>query len=110
MKRLVDRIFARYGQTALLGGKRVKLFFWSTNSVGWQNMDRMFRPLGEIPRGQYALILPADVAADAGDTVEVADRQYILRRVEKMCLRSGAVYQWGLCVEKGSEDTWGMNG
>lgn len=110
MKKLMDRIFARFGQEGEINGNPVKLFFWSTNSTGWQNMERMFHPLGEVPRGQYAVVLPAKVSAAVGDTIAVAGKKYLVQKMEAMCLRTGPVYQWGLCVEKGSEDDWGTNG
>lgn len=114
MKKLMDGIFARYGQPALLcragSARQVRAFFWSSNSTSWQNMERMFLPLGEVPRGQYVCVLPADVTAEAGDTLELDTRQYLVRKLEMMSLWTGPVYQWGLCVEKGSEDAWGMNG
>ena len=105
MKKLLDRILARYGQTALryrVGEvQRVQAFFWSVNSTSWQNMERLLLPLGEVPRGQYICVLPAGVTAAAEDTLEVNGRQYLLRKLEEMCLGTGPVYQWGLCVEKG---------
>lgn len=114
MKKLMDRILIRYGQPALLcragATQKVRAFFWSDNSTSWQNMERMFLPLGEVPRGQYVCVLPAEISAGVGDTLELEGRQYLVQKLETMYLWTGPVYQWGLCVEKGSEDTWGMNG
>ena len=33
--------------------------------------------------------------------------EQVLRRVEPYWYRNQAIYLWGLCVEKGVNDTWG---
>lgn len=108
----MDGVFARYGTPATIqtaaGEQQVKVFFYSVNSTAWQNMERQFSPLGEVPRGQYICVLPVNAAADPEDTLTVAGRKYLLRRVEDMAMFTGALYRWALCVEKGSEDTWGL--
>ena len=88
----------------------LKVFFHSVNSSSWQNMERMFLPLGELPRGQYICVFPAGVTVCSEDTLEVGGQTYLVRKTEPMWLRTDSIYQWGLCVEKGSEDAWGMNG
>lgn len=114
MKKLMDGILARYGVAATLqnaaGEQDIKVFFHSVNSSSWQNMERVFMPLGEVPRGQYLCVLPAGTAAEPEDTLTVDGRAYLLRKVEKMALFTGPLYCWALCVEKGSEDSWGLNG
>ena len=114
MRSIMDQVFARYGSDALLttetGKQKVKVFFHSVNSRSWQNMERMFFPLGEIHRGQYICVLPIGAVAAAGDTVTVKGTSYKLRRVEEMFLKGESVYRWGLCVEKGGDDNWGATG
>ena len=114
MRSIMDQVFARYGSDALLttetGKQKVKVFFHSVNSRSWQNMERMFFPLGEIHRGQYICVLPIGAVAAAGDTVTVKGTSYKLRRVEEMFLKGESVYRWGLCVEKGGDDNWGARG
>lgn len=114
MKKLMDGVLNRYGVPATIhtaaGAQTVKVIFHSVNSSSWQNMERVFSPLGEVPRGQYICVLPADTAAEPEDTLVVDGRSYLLRRVEQMRVFTGPVYRWALCVEKGSEDTWGLNG
>ncbi len=113
MRLLMDQVFDRYGSNAVLtsqaGVKHLKVFFHSVNSRSWQNMERMFSPLGEIPRGQYICILPIAGGAKAGDQLEVMDKIYILRRVEEMFAQGQGIYCWSLCVEKGGENTWGIS-
>lgn len=114
MRSLMDSVLNRYGVDAMLRtattARPLKVFFHSVNSSNWQNMERMFFDLGEIPRGQYICVMPADAAAMPEDTLELGGKSYLLRKVEKMALAESSVYCWGLCVEKGREDTWGLNG
>ena len=111
MRRLMERILDRYGVVAKIqsgsGGMTLKVLFHSINSFSWQNMERMFSPLGEVPRGQYICVLPVKIQLEAGHSVLVNGREYLVRKVELMSLFSGPVYYWALCVEKGCEDTWG---
>jgi hypothetical protein len=110
MRKMMDSALARYGTAAILqnaaGSQTVNVFFHSINSTSWQNMDREFSPLGEIPRGQYVCILPAHVQIAAEDTLLIGDRAYLVRKAEQMDLFSGPIYYWALCVEKGCEDAW----
>lgn len=110
MQALFNRLFARYGAELTLSdgenSQRVSGFFFSVNSRSWQNMERAFVALGEIPRGQYICILPVAVEVEAGDSVSISEKEYEIRRAE--IVRSGAtpVYYWCLCVEKGGTDQW----
>ena len=98
MRELMDQLFRRYGTEAvLLRGEQqyaVKAFFHSVNSRSWQNMERMFFPLGEIHRGQYICVLPISVQAFAGDTLRIMGKFYKLRRVEEMFVKDQRVYRW----------------
>jgi hypothetical protein len=114
MRNLMDQLFRRYGTDAVIlrGDDRqeVKAFFHSVNSRSWQNMERMFFPLGEIHRGQYICVLPISAQAGAGDTLRINGCFFMLRRVEEMFVKGQSVYRWCLCVEKGRDDNWGSNG
>lgn len=114
MQALMNRLLGRYGMQAVIttenGSVTARVFFHSVNSRSWQNMEKVFLPLGEIPRGQYICVFPAGLAVAAGDTVTVGGRDYRVCRVEEMAMHTGTVYQWSLCMEKGGEDTWGSNG
>jgi hypothetical protein len=50
---------------------------------------------------------PANVAVDIGNQLVLNGKQYLFRRVEPYYYGDEAVYIWGLCVEKGVNDTWG---
>ena len=82
-------------------------FLRAVNSKSWQSMESEATLLGEITRGQYSYIGPADGGVKEGDTLSLGDRSYLLRRVEYYYFGNQPIYQWGLCVEKGVNDTWG---
>lgn len=111
MRRLLERVFRLYGKHAMLISgseqKKVTVFFQGSNSKSWQNMERVYGPLGEIPRGQYLCFLQPGMAA-VGDTLTLDGKAYRICRVEEMTAGTGAMYQWCLCAGKGGEDTWAL--
>lgn len=108
---VVQKILQDYGTDLLVTGtageKTVRGFFRAVNSKSWQSMESEATLLGEITRGQYAYIGPAEGGVQEGDTLSLGDRTYLFRRVELYYYGNQAIYQWGLCVEKGVNDTWG---
>ena len=111
MRAMVSKIIGQYATgmrlTSKEGTRTVRAFFRAVNSKSWQSMESEATLLGEISRGQYAYIGPVDVAVKEGDTLELGEKTYLFRRVEPYYYGNQAVYQWGLCVEKGVNDTWG---
>lgn len=111
MRRMADGIFRQYGTSMGVthGGtaKQIKGFFQPVRSKSWQSLVNAATPLGEIPRGQYVYIGPAGVEVAIGDELTVGGRGYLFRRVEPYYYGDETVYIWGLCVEKGVNDTWG---
>lgn len=110
MKQKVDRLMETYGTdmtiTNTKGSKTARGFFRAVNSKSWQSMESEATLLGEITRGQYVYMGPMDVTVAEGDTLTVGSRSYLFRRVEPYYYRNQAIYQWGLCVEKGVNDIW----
>ena len=108
---MVENILKQYGTSMTLtrNGEStgVKGFFQPVRSKSWQNMVSLDTPLGEVPRGQYVYIGPPSEAVADGDTLEVKGKSFIFRRVEPYYYGDEMVYLWGLCVEKGVNDTWG---
>ena len=101
----MDWIFRRYGSLMRIRrGKEIgqlRGFLHLFTSRSWQNMEREYLPLGEVPRGQYILVVPANAGLLPGDQVERDGKVYVLRRTELMYHRDRPLYLWGLCVEKG---------
>ena len=111
MLQTVKQILQDYGTDMILSGagteKTIRAFFRAVNSKSWQSMESEATLLGEITRGQYAYIGPADGGVREGDTLVLGQKQYLVRRVEHYYYGNQAIYQWALCVEKGVNDTWG---
>lgn len=111
MQKMLTKIFKAYGTAVTLCHKeeeyQIRAFFQPVRSKSWQYLEGAYGPLGEIPRGQFVYLGPVEPAAQAGDTVLVDGRAYLLRRSELIRDNNGPVYCWGMCVEKGGEDTWG---
>lgn len=111
MQDVIGSVLQKYGTDMILTSgdteKQVRGFFRAVNSRSWQSMESEATLLGEITRGQYTYIGPADGGAREGDTLTLGDRNYLLRRVEYYYFGNRPIYQWGLCVEKGVNDTWG---
>lgn len=111
MKKMVAGILRQYGSKITLersdGSIVVKGFFQPVRSKSWQSLTNTATPLGEIPRGQYVYIGPADTAVSLGDVLHIGGESYIFRRVEPYRYGEEQIYIWGLCVEKGVNDTWG---
>lgn len=111
MQKMVNTILRQHGTAmTLTRGEtefRVKGFFQPVRSKSWQSLVDQSTPLGEVFRGQYIYIGPADVPAADGDVLTVGGKSYFLRRVELYFYGEEPVYTWGMCVEKGVNDTWG---
>ena len=111
MKRTVEAAMTEYGtRLTIVRGETesdVRGFFRAVNSKSWQSMESEATLLGEITRGQYVYMGPVAAAAQEGDTLILGGRSYLFRRTELYYYRNQPVYQWGLCVEKGVNDTWG---
>lgn len=111
MRQTVEKIMSQHGTDLTIvsstESKTVRGFFRAVNSKSWQSMESEATLLGEITRGQYACIVPREAEITEGDTILLGEKSYLLRRVEAYYYGNEAVYQWGLAVEKGVNDTWG---
>lgn len=108
---MVDGLLRQHGASLVLrrsdGEFPVRGFFQPVRSKGMQSVVSHNTPLGQLDRGQFIYIGPADVAVSQGDELVLGDRCYILRRTEVYRYGDEPVYTWGLCMEKGGEGTWG---
>ena len=111
MRRSIETIMRKYGTDMVLCHGQtettVRGFFRAVNSKSWQSMENEATLLGEMSRGQYAYIGPVGVPVEEGDTVKLGEKTYLFRRVEPYHYGNQTAYLWGLCVEKGVNDTWG---
>jgi hypothetical protein len=111
MQRKIEKILDTYGVSVTRKGEEATYrgFFQPVRSKSWQYLEGNYSPLGEVPRGQYVYIGPAGQVIDVGETLEVGGKEYMVRRVEPVYYGEEIAYFWGMCVEKGGEDTWGQS-
>ena len=110
MQQMIGKILNTYGVsiTRKQEGVTYRGFFQPVRSKSWQYLEGNYSPLGEVPRGQYVYIGPAEQQLSVGETLEVGGKDYMVRRLEPVYYGEEAAYLWGMCVEKGGEDTWGQ--
>ena len=110
MREIIEAILEGYGSTVTVvsGGESTsfRAFLQLVTSKSWQNMERVFGPLGEIPRGQYLYIGPAGQDVARAELLRCGGTEYIVRRADPILVGDEALYIWGLCVRKGAEDPW----
>lgn len=111
MQRMIGKILDTYGVSITRKAVEVTYrgFFQPVRSKSWQYLEGNYSPLGEVPRGQYVYIGPAEQLLTVGETLEVGGKDYMVRRVEPVYYEEEIAYYWGMCVEKGGEDTWGQS-
>lgn len=112
MQRMIGKILETYGVSITRKGEvpvTYRGFFQPVRSKSWQYLEGNYSPLGEVPRGQYVYIGPVDQLLDVGETLEVGGKDYMVRRLEPVYYGEETAYLWGMCVEKGGEDTWGQS-
>lgn len=66
--------------------------------------------LGNENARRYVYIGPLEPSPREQELLSAEGKQYRVRTVEQITGPGGPVYTWGMCVEKGGEDNWGMNG
>lgn len=107
MKDLITRLIEHYGNDVIITANRVehqaKAFMQLVTSKSWQNMERMIPTIGEVHRGQYLYLGPADVPLSGYDTIEMDGRLFIVRRADPIIYRSERIFIWGLCVQGGKK-------
>ena len=113
MHRTIDEIFHTYGvEIQRKQADKVHCFrgfFQPVRSKSWQYLEGNYSPLGEVPRGQFVYMGPADLKLNVGATLCVGGKDYMLRRIEPVYCGNEIAYHWGMCVEKGGEDNWGRS-
>lgn len=110
MKQAIDFILQHYGSTveAVTGesAQSFPAFLQPVTSKSWQNMERTFGPLGEIPRGQYLYIGPVEQDILGVEFLRCHGEEYLVRRADTLLVGNVPLYIWGLCVKKGGDDPW----
>ncbi len=109
MQKFVESLFQKFGTPVQLhrGSQSwdTKVFFQADRSKSLRNLQAVFSPLGQVPRGQRICWFPASILPVPGDTV-VSDRErFCVCQAEPMLgLRGQLIYRWALCRKMGGED------
>lgn len=110
MRRTVDCLLRGYGSQVMVckqgQSAPVRAFLQPITSRSWQNMEHMFKGGGEIPRGKYLYIGPAEVEIEGCDYLQLEDKRYRVRRCDIIRIGDTPLYRWALCVEGGYDATW----
>lgn len=112
MVQTMDALIQKYGTKMVLchadQQHQIRAFLQGFKSKSQDNSHQQMAPLGEVNRGVYVYMGPVQPMAEAGDELVWEQRRFVLRRAEPVMVGNTAGYCWGLCVEKGGADTWGM--
>lgn len=107
---MVEKIFHYHGQNMKIerAGERfpVRAFLQVVTGNAKQQSRLEVCPLGTVPQGRYIYTGPVCPELCQGDILLLGDKAYLVRQAETV----QNTYTWAMCVEKGREDTWGVNG
>ena len=107
MNTVIGRIIRDYGSTVKVvredSSLSVKAFLQLVTSKSWQNMERMIPSGGQIKRGQFLYIGPADVDVKNAVCLECGGKVFRVRRADVIHFKDKPLFIWGLCVEGGPE-------
>lgn len=107
----VGKLVRQYGSTMMLVRDgvetEIRAFLQETRSKSQSGTQREFNPLGEVPKGMFVYIGPAEEGVCAGNSLIWQGRSFEFRRAEPVMLGDDVLYYWGLCLEKGGEESWG---
>lgn len=113
MHKMLAKIFKTYGTLLFLKRQdgtydSMKAFLQPRKSLSQRNATKRISPLGEILGDTYLFICTADCGVQVGDTLKQrgAGAYYEVRQVETVLYKNEPLYLWGLCVQKGGDDTW----
>lgn len=110
MKTLVSAIMQGYGSLVTLtdgeGSRMYRAFIGPVTGKGWEATRKLFGSLGEVRKGQYIYIGPADVPLSEGQSLLVRQEAYQVRRCETVFLRDEAVYVWAALVKTEGDGAW----
>ena len=110
MKALIESILLGYGSLVTIrdgeNARTFRAFIQPVTEKGWQNTRKIIASLGQIPRGQYVYIGPAETELVEGQILEARRQQYVVRRCETVYLAEEAMYVWALLTKTGGADPW----
>lgn len=110
MRRMVEKILRQYGTSVEYRGQTVRAFFQPVTG----KLERLALAQQEVPgrenKKRYVYIGPVEPVPCEDELLDVGGTSYRIRSVQHIYGGGEPVYIWAMCVEKGGEDDWGMNG
>ena len=114
MKRMLDKILKGYGREITLcrAGEEIAVYGFFQPDTGRTDRLSVVQAghLGREDRMRYSYYGPAEYPVEDGDELVADGKSYLVRSGQVQYAGETPVYCWGLCVEKGGEDLWGLNG
>lgn len=112
MRRMVEKILRQYGTVVVCNGtQKVRAFFQSV--TGKVERLALAEPghLGLESTKRYVYIGPVEPLIAEDGLLTVDGKDYRIRSVQQIYGAEGEpVYTWAMCVEKGGDEQWVMNG
>lgn len=110
MKKLVDKVFWRYGVPIDVqytqGVTRVYGFVEHATTSARRYLFPEYTSLGQVPPGHYLILLPLHTARE-GQEMMYDGKWYIVRRAERVWMGKIALYDRCICEERGVSGQWG---
>ena len=110
MRQIISNVIQNYGSTVDVvfheKTQTVRAFLQLVTSKSWQNMERMIPSGGQIKRGQFLYIGPADVPVQEALSLRCGGKRFRVRRADVIHFQDEPLFLWGLCVEGGPDDPW----
>ncbi len=106
---MVEKLLEQYGMIVTVEGQRVHALFQPVTGKLERLAGAQPGPLGQESRSRYVYIGPVEPELREDMELEAAGKRCAVRSVQQIAGNNGPAYCWALCVEKGREDSWGMN-
>lgn len=109
MRRMIAKLLEQYGTDVELGERTVRALFQPVTG----SLERLAVKAPEVTGcasgKRYVYIGPVEPLPEEDGVLTVAGKAYRIRTAQHVNGTNGPAYSWAMCVEKGREDTWGMN-
>lgn len=106
---MIGKLLAQYGAEMQLGAQTVRAMFQPVTGKLERLAERMPGELGRCSAKRFVYIGPVEPEPREDGELVVEGKSYLIRTAHLVPGNDGPAYSWAMCVEKGQEDTWGMN-
>ena len=104
---MVDTLFDCCGCDARIltadGEIAVRAFIRPVTARSQERLHRTMHTLGQIPRGRYVYLGPAEPFADEDTVILSGGKRLLVCRMERMVFEDRVIYTWGILRETGGD-------